>query len=339
MALIDEQQISSELNKLTKEKLIQIIVYKKIPEGCTVSEILRNFVENHKSNTEVFHDGNDHLSCDKIRCINTFADLRVARVEVEAAKMIIQEKERSVENLTTIINIFKNSSHKEVMSECKQPKQPESVTTGSTGAVYAPVRSSAAIPHTGPRSPTLTTAQQNRQRNSEIDRSRQYSNAKRAAHVTPVDHSRSKTSQEPKTTSISNEAVKSAIENATNNHGDDNKPFTTVSYRKRRPKNNTIVGSNSESEISLKQPLKLAFLHVYKLHPETTVNDLQNFLKPIFPEVAVEQLISKYPNYYSSFKVTVSESKLAAAMTPTLWPSGACVNRFFHPRAIKRNST
>lgn len=256
--------------------------------------------------------------------------------------MLVQEKERSVENLTTIINLLKTQS-KEVMNERKQissSTQHKSAATETSGRGYAPIRPSAAVPSTECRPGSHTSSQQHSRVKDRSDRTQQYSNDRHSVPNAAMSNLRSKTTSMhdlPNHTSISAEAVKSAVENATNMMQDEDKTaFTKVSYRKKRTK--TIIGSNSENVISLKQPLKLAFLHVYKLHPETTVADVKNFLEPIFPEVQVEQLNSKYPNYYSSFKVIINETKLDAAMTPTLWPAGACVNRFFHPRVQKTQS-
>lgn len=80
---------------------------------------------------------------------------------------------------------------------------------------------------------------------------------------------------------------------------------------------------------------KLAFLHVYKLHPETTVNELTRSIEPIFPGVVCEQIKSRFPQYYSSFKVTISESNLPTAWNPDVWPKGVLVNWFFRPKKPK----
>lgn len=108
-------------------------------------------------------------------------------------------------------------------------------------------------------------------------------------------------------------------------------PFIEVKSRKHRRSNKPIVGTNDNRVDQLIKPADTkAFLHVYKLHPSTTTQNMIDFLKPIFPDVEVSKLDSRYPEYYSSFKVTVKETMLAAATSPTLWPKGTCVNRFFH---------
>lgn len=86
------------------------------------------------------------------------------------------------------------------------------------------------------------------------------------------------------------------------------------------------------SHTSWKAMKRQSFFHVYKIHPDTTVEELTTLLKPIFPEVVCDKLNSMYPNYYASFKVTLDESNLQKAMDPSSWPKGAWVNRFFHKR-------
>lgn len=111
--------------------------------------------------------------------------------------------------------------------------------------------------------------------------------------------------------------------------------------KKSLDKNRPIIGignnDNQNSNIVLKSVSKLAFLHVYKLHPETKVDDLREYLIQRFPEIQVEKLTSKYPEHYSSFKITLNESHLSDAMNPEIWPENTHVNRFFHSR--KRPTT
>nr|CAI5855206.1 unnamed protein product [Callosobruchus analis] len=57
---------------------------------------------------------------------------------------------------------------------------------------------------------------------------------------------------------------------------------------------------------------------------QTTADDVKNYLCQMFPEVKCEQLNSQYPNYYSSFKVTIYKDHLEQATEPSIWPNGAC---------------
>ncbi|KAG5863022.1 hypothetical protein JTB14_002880 [Gonioctena quinquepunctata] len=105
--------------------------------------------------------------------------------------------------------------------------------------------------------------------------------------------------------------------------------FTRVPYRKKQP----IVGAlEVKNNIDIKVLPKLAYLHVYKINPRMTVEELKSILIDSFPEVVVEKIYSMYPDHYSSFKVSVDFANLTKAMHPNIWPEGAYVNRFFHRR-------
>lgn len=58
------------------------------------------------------------------------------------------------------------------------------------------------------------------------------------------------------------------------------------------------------------------------------MGELVELLKPTFPEVSCEKLVSRHPELYSSFKVGIYEGNFGTAMDPALWPSNACIRRF-----------
>ncbi|EFA13122.1 hypothetical protein TcasGA2_TC006836 [Tribolium castaneum] len=63
----------------------------------------------------------------------------------------------------------------------------------------------------------------------------------------------------------------------------------------------TIVGEQQQNG-QLRLAPKMHHLHVYRLHPDTEINDIVDFLKADFPEIQCEALPSKHPEEYSSFK-------------------------------------
>lgn len=133
--------------------------------------------------------------------------------------------------------------------------------------------------------------------------------------------------------------------------GNDLDPFTTVLSRKEKQRlknseaknnhNNTIekqsqrsnnkrppiVGSATDS--SLKACEKIEHLHVSRLHPSVTCNEIVAHLKSKnIREVSCMQLQSKYPDTYSSFKVSMPSTLLDSVRHADLWPTGAIVNCF-----------
>lgn len=118
-----------------------------------------------------------------------------------------------------------------------------------------------------------------------------------------------------------------------------------TSMNARRTNQNSSPGENRATKAkqliglaqntALMSAPKLAFLHVYKLHPETTEHQLTEYLKAMFSEVECEKLNSKFPQYYSPFKVSIQQNNLTRAMDPAVWPAGTHVNKFYHGKKLR----
>lgn len=96
-----------------------------------------------------------------------------------------------------------------------------------------------------------------------------------------------------------------------------------------------IIGEKPvDNNSKLRPAVSYNHWHVYRLHPDTTTKDLEDFLRSgyDFSEIRVEKLQSRNPEAYSSFKLTVQEKDSQRIRDPKLWPSGARINRFFLPR-------
>lgn len=103
---------------------------------------------------------------------------------------------------------------------------------------------------------------------------------------------------------------------------------------KKKRKRSLVVGNNTVN-MSVKGVPKTIDLHVYRVDTQTTVTELAAFLRPNFPEVICESLESRYPDLYTSYKVTIFEEHFKKAMDPQFWPKGACVQRFLVMRKKK----
>ncbi|KAG5863042.1 hypothetical protein JTB14_020704 [Gonioctena quinquepunctata] len=88
-----------------------------------------------------------------------------------------------------------------------------------------------------------------------------------------------------------------------------------------------LVGKN-EVEHSVKAIPKLVSLHVTRLKPNTCPGALKAVLEPHFPDVQCEQHTSKYPESYSSMKVTISRSSLEGLERRNLASWSYCVTFF-----------
>ncbi|XP_074041177.1 uncharacterized protein [Leptinotarsa decemlineata] len=105
---------------------------------------------------------------------------------------------------------------------------------------------------------------------------------------------------------------------------------------KKRRKRACIIGKNQET---VKGVPKYVSLHVCRLDPQTSSEDLTRSLVKHFPEVKCEELKSRFPTLYSSFKVTIHENNFKTSMNPEVWPFGACISRFLWKRQVNAAMT
>lgn len=102
---------------------------------------------------------------------------------------------------------------------------------------------------------------------------------------------------------------------------------------RKKEKRTVVVGKKVGAEASslkIRGVPRIVSLHVYRLSPETELENVLDFLKPRFKEVTGEKLVSRNPDLYSSFKINLYEEHVIAAFDPNLWPENARVRRFFH---------
>lgn len=125
------------------------------------------------------------------------------------------------------------------------------------------------------------------------------------------------------------------IVNNNDNELQSSEKWTTVMKKKKSKKLNVIVGSNKENS-TVKGVGKFCYLHVYRLAPSMKSDDIINYLKSVnISDVQCEQLNSRFPDIYSSFKVSAPAKYLEDLTKPETWPEGVCVNRFF--RHLRKN--
>ncbi|XP_031340963.1 uncharacterized protein LOC116169076 [Photinus pyralis] len=109
--------------------------------------------------------------------------------------------------------------------------------------------------------------------------------------------------------------------------GEDGQEWQTQKQRRRRA--TPLTTGSSASGDSLKGVVKRLNYHVARLHPDTNIDTLKNHLitKQI-PDVIIEQLKSKHPDLYSSFKVSIPPELQEKLLSPTTWPMGCLRNKF-----------
>lgn len=125
-----------------------------------------------------------------------------------------------------------------------------------------------------------------------------------------------------------NKTVEMNKNNNTRNINTNNVGPTNTKKHFTKRKNNTIHGTSNEA--SIKGATRYAFLHVSRLQPDLTEDKLIQYLEmKKFTSIKCEKLQSKYPEEYSSFKVSIPMCNLEDIKKPEVWPQDVCINRFF----------
>ncbi|KAJ3656835.1 hypothetical protein Zmor_015880 [Zophobas morio] len=125
--------------------------------------------------------------------------------------------------------------------------------------------------------------------------------------------------------------------NKTLQNEDDNWNKVKSKKKHHRESNKPITGCTVDNS-TLKTVPRRSFIHVYRLNPSTTTKDIEDHLcMSNIRTFGVEKLQSRYPDLYSSFKVTIDHKDQDVAMKPETWPPASCVNRFFH-RILKKTA-
>jgi hypothetical protein len=69
-------------------------------------------------------------------------------------------------------------------------------------------------------------------------------------------------------------------------------------------------------------------LHIWSLHPDTTVSGLTDYVKESVGDVKFEVIKLNTKNKYSSFRITVPESSIGHFLVPEIWPVDSIVNEW-----------
>lgn len=84
--------------------------------------------------------------------------------------------------------------------------------------------------------------------------------------------------------------------------------------------------------------IKFNEYHVTNFEVGVTDEALGAYLKTFAPNVAVKKLVSRYPDKYASFKITVPRDEAEKLLVSEIWPSNVVLNRFFPARRPRAES-
>lgn len=107
--------------------------------------------------------------------------------------------------------------------------------------------------------------------------------------------------------------------------------------KKRKLKRKPVIGSTTSETIKSVQ--RLGYLHVYRLALNTTADDLKAFLVRTAPDIEFDCRPLNSTDRSTSFRVSFPIQHVKEVYNPSLWPSGAHVNRFYFPRTSNRQGT
>lgn len=107
-----------------------------------------------------------------------------------------------------------------------------------------------------------------------------------------------------------------------------------VSSKGVKKRNRKLIVGNFSGTATVEGVDRTITLHVSNLKPNTSTDDLCEFLRQNFPEVTCSALTSRHPDLYSSFKVGISKTNYAKAMNASMWPNKACVRHFFQRKIV-----
>lgn len=98
--------------------------------------------------------------------------------------------------------------------------------------------------------------------------------------------------------------------------------------RKKFTRTRPIYGKAIE-ETPFKGVTKYIDYHVYRLPPKFTEEDVMNYLRSKgIHDIKCQKMVSRYPDEYSSFKISVSLKLDRAFRNPQIWPEFCVINRF-----------
>lgn len=121
-------------------------------------------------------------------------------------------------------------------------------------------------------------------------------------------------------------------DNLSQSAGTDDKIWTTVESSKRQNNKFTKAAVNirgtKSGTASCSGIEKTKLIHVWSLHPDTTVEALTSFLNDSVAgvKISVHKLLTK--KNYASFKVVVPESDVNKFMIPDIWPVNSVVSEW-----------
>lgn len=321
---IDTALLSSELKKLKKDELVDIIVFKKLPNSVT-SEVLKNFV-NIKSTceeltiNEMFHDSQEYPAtiCVNQSCADIKMNYQKLSNETDIVRKLSFHLEKRTEEQSELINFLKleinalNINNHNTIQSTPSTSKPQNIDLKKSDVNKLAQTKTVHVT----KNPNL--------KNSNIEISKTSTNYQGNSTRMNLDP-KTQTAVQVNNSIANSQHMDKPQETIKNNN---NKYDRNQRYNKRKP----IIGSNNQFNDTLKTVPKLGFLHVYRIDPTMTADDLTKCLKETASHIPFKCDLLNKTERQCSFIVSFPLNHVREVYDSGIWPLGAAVNRFvFRP--------
>lgn len=307
----EHSTLANELNKLKKTELIDLITLHKLPTNFITSEILVSFktklqiAVQQATETEINVESDEADLCCKKKCVHLKINAETLEVKVNGLNKLVTHLEGRLLDQQDIITLLK---------ECSSIRNQSKDETSNTKTIAKPSIKK-----------FNNVVSNDKQKN--LTDNKTVTNGYECA-LKGTSSNQTKKEEQKTRDKITAEQVSTAINYAQKTTTNYSQSTTQRNYAKN---SKPIIG---KSNINIVKSIpKQGYLHVYRLHPETTVDLLMSFLKKSAPSIkfGCEQL-EKKDNSTASFKVCFPIVDCAKVYDPDIWPDGAAVRRFtFRP--------
>lgn len=344
MAALDSGVLISELNKLKKQELIEVMVNNILPVNVT-SRVILEFVKKNKKcevccenlNIATFSYDSSDTVIGKVNMGNV--EVKYLKELCEQKDLLIKSQQLTVEALLEQITLMRKATLDnneipkpiiEVPSTGIPNKFRHLDTPAEKGSINPCKLASSGSQHQKAQhktQPRITTRKSSH-KNENFERTHKGRQ--------PINHN-DKISQPQMSKAVMEALQKQTMQDLIDvNVNKNESEWNSMSYGRKRHNKLTVVGTGTLSTGSNSCKLKavpiLTYFHVYQLDPGTTDTDMLSYLKSLFPEVTCDKLESRYSDRYASFKVGVQAQNTDSLTQPNIWPEGTKIRKFFHLR-------
>lgn len=321
------QLIVNRLSRLNKTELIDIIVNRKLPEclsDCTMLDYIK--VKNSEKSDDLIEKDDSFVDASDVnttindacaKCVKWSHQLDVKSKELENnCKLISHLEDRIKEQSDNIVFLQsfitnKNNEHRPLVSNktnkyFSEPRNLQPVAINQNDKSVQPNSRNQREPHL--QVPTATVS----------------GPIGSQSNVQSSNLNNVSTNVTSRGTNITSAQVNSAVQSAMNNLKNVNNFKNGIRFQ-RKP----IIGMGRSDSNIMTIP-KMGFLHVYRIHPDTTQENLKKYLSKTAPNISFECEAWNKTSNSASFKVSFPIQDVTRVYDPAIWPEGAAVRRFFH---------